>query len=226
MRLAFLLASLFFYTSIPAQNADIVGYWQVITVHVGEENMTPVAKWFHLDPSGALQGGNGGNINLFGSWETENTDQLLFSDNNQQADPAGAFTIEQTGSQMTWTRTEEGQQVTINLQRFEPTDWPQAPWDKITGAWRLNSEESTDSELPFQSVFFRWDHLAIFNRRTELPVWRAMWRINAHRPELELAPYDANQSLSNWQIQFEDKQMMWSRTIDAKEERLVWEKEE
>ena len=58
-----LLSGLFLLSALFPLNAQIQGLWGVDKVAVGEEEMTPVAKWFDLKDSGRCLGGNGGVIN-------------------------------------------------------------------------------------------------------------------------------------------------------------------
>lgn len=222
MRLFTLL--LLLSTSLFAQddNAEFVGYWQVNVVTVGQDTMTPVAKWFHFGPDGSMQGGNGGNINLFGSWQMEFGQYLLFSNQAGEPDPAGSFAADFAEKLLVLTREEEGQPVQVILQRFAPTNWPMAPWDKIAGSWALDIELSgTDGfATDFETAFFRWDNQVRFN--TTEGRWTAIWRINAHRPVLELAPQGKEGLSQSWQLRFTDQQMIWSREQDGQTQRLVW----
>ena len=216
-------------TIISAQNNPLTGYWKVETVTVGQDNMTPVAKWFHLGPTGDLQGGNGGNINLFGTWQSSAGADLLFTNQQGEADPAGPFAVEWNGPELILQREEEGQAIKVILEAFEPTDWPMAPWDRITGAWQVVGQDqmSENETVDYNTAFFRWDNQVLFNRGNDgVRVWTALWRINAHRPQLELARRGGDSSIISWNIEFKDEQMIWTRSIDNQEQRLVWEQQE
>ena len=78
-----------FHTYLPAQ---ITGLWEVEKVKVGEQEMTPVAKWFDLKEGNRLHSGNGGVRNTLGAWNynSENS-ELLFQNEQGKADEMGAF---------------------------------------------------------------------------------------------------------------------------------------
>ena len=228
MRPIFLFFLLCFATAIFSQSNSLPGYWQVDLVTVGENNMTPVGKWFHLGPEGDLQGGNCGSINLFGSWQNTPENELLFMLQSGEPDPAGPFSMSWEGEQLILQRMEEGQPIQVVLQAFEPGDWPMAPWDQIAGGWKIASQDPANQKemLQFNTVFFQWDNNALFNRGNDgVRTWSALWRIHAHRPQLELAPRGGHGTILTWYIEFGEDQMIWSRVVDDQEQRLVWEKQ-
>ncbi len=59
-----ILFSFFIFDKI---NAQLEGLWEVKRVTVGEEVMTPVAKWFDLK-DGRVYSGNGGLRNTLGTY--------------------------------------------------------------------------------------------------------------------------------------------------------------
>lgn len=229
MRLHFLFFALLTSLSSFSQNNAPTGYWSVTLVTVGENTMTPVSKWFHLGENGDLQGGNGGNINLLGSWQILDEGGLLFTTAAGVEDPAGSFAMKIEGEKMTWERMEEGQLVQVSLSTFDPANWPTAPWDNISGLWTFDPENSTliTRAYSFKTAFFRWDNLVLFNWQQEGgDNWSALWRINAHRPTLEIAPNEECATRESWEISFSDNQMRWTREIEDKTEVLIWEKQE
>jgi hypothetical protein len=142
--------------------AQIEGLWIVTKVQVGDQPPTPVAKWFDLKADGQLLSGNGGIINNRGSWSQEG-EQLIFHNEQGQADTAGPFQIQQEDNTMTWTREEEGMQVTVSLETTGV--FPKASWDHLYGNWQIQEiwqgdENQTPRLDPDQkmTLFFRWDH--------------------------------------------------------------------
>ncbi|MEL7248665.1 MAG: hypothetical protein AAFO03_09605 [Bacteroidota bacterium] len=222
-----LLSLLFFSTSIFCQANRLVGYWQVKQVTVEQETMTPVSKWFHFDASGNMQGGNGGNMNLFGSWTSENESSLIFSNQQGKPDRDGPFSVSWEGELLILERDEEFQPVKVTLEAFDPTNWPRAPWDQISGSWILVSDTPVPNAeaLQFAEAFFRWDNSVSFNFGHEtLDSWTALWRIHAHRPQLELAPRATDAAIMTWNIEFSKEQMIWTRNFEGNPQRLVWTK--
>ena len=227
MRFPLFLLAFLSSVSVFSQNTSLAGYWTVTLVTVGENTMTPVAKWFHLSEDGALQGGNGGNINLMGTWQTLDDGSLLFTTAAGEDDPAGSFAVKQSDNKMTLERMEEGQLVQVSLQTFDPSNWPTAPWDQITGLWELDDEASNiqTKAYGFRTAFFRWDNLVLFNwQQQDGSNWSALWRINAHRPTLELAPNEECPTRESWEISFKDDEMYWTREVEENKETLVWKR--
>ena len=229
MRFSLFLLLFLSTLSLFSQKNSPAGYWTVTLVTVGENTMTPVSKWFHLGTDGDLQGGNGGNINLLGTWQILDDGGLLFTTAAGIEDPAGPFAMKLEGEQMTLERMEEGQLVQVSLTTYDPANWPTAPWDKVSGLWALDADKSTiiTKAYGFQTAFFRWDNLVLFNwQQQDGSNWSALWRINAHRPTLEIAPNEECASRESWQISFSDNEMRWTRDIEEKQEVLVWKKQD
>ena len=208
------------------QIKSLSGYWQVNVVTVAQDTLTPVGKWFHLGEDGDLQGGNGGNINIFGTWENPSKTEVLFLNQSGEPDPEGPFTFSKENELLILEREEGGLHLKVALQAFEPRDWPMAPWDNVAGAWTLSSETGLSQEdlgFGFNTALFQWDHNVLFNRGNDgVDVWTALWRIHAHRPELELAPRNSDIPFMRWNIEFIGDQMIWTRTFEGNPQRLVW----
>ena len=97
----------------------ITGLWLVERVQVGEEQMTPVAKWFDIRDDGTCNSGNGWLQNMTGTWSFDK-DTSEFSATNKFGikDEAGPFAVEFMGESMLWSRTEEGMDVRVHLTRI------------------------------------------------------------------------------------------------------------
>ena len=108
---------------------DIRGLWEVEKVEVGDEEMTPTARWFEILEGGKLFGGNGGITNTRGAWTFDQNTNKLEQLSNGQKDPYGAFDVifSDEANRMTWSRIEEGMEVKVSLKRV--TEKPLAPWD-------------------------------------------------------------------------------------------------
>ncbi|MEL6656275.1 MAG: hypothetical protein AAFY48_04790 [Bacteroidota bacterium] len=217
-------------TAIFCQANLLVGYWQVNEVTLAGDTQTPVSKWFHLGEDGNLQGGNGGNINIFGTWENPTKTEVLFFNREGVADPAGPFTFRKEKELLILEREEGGLHIKVTLQAFELGDWPIAPWDQVAGAWTLSSETGLNKEdlgYSFSTASFQWDHIVVFNGDDDVtPIWAALWRIHAHRIQLELAPTRYDIPFMRWDIEFTDDQMIWTRNFEGNPQRLVWTKKQ
>jgi hypothetical protein len=193
-----------------------VGIWEVVEVRVGDEIMTPVAKWFRFIPRGVrsrVEGGNGGIQNMAGLYAYGEENKMLYIMNEDgEEDEFGPFQTEMRTDGLKWQREEEGQLVTVTL--HPAMDLPLAPWDKAIGQWNLEGDNAT-------SIFMRWDR--IFIKRDEGARESGIWQIHAHRPALRLLSDAGDDHDENWQITFEgNDQMLWTREKDGKTETKVW----
>ena len=193
------------------------GLWEVTNVNVGEENLTPVAKWFHIKNDGTFEAGNGWLQNSEGKWEFDpETMEYLPVNTVGMDDPFGAFKVEFSGdSVMTWIREEEGMTVTVTNKRI--TEKPRSRFDKAVGLWSLISatRDGEDAMSEFnpggnRMVFLRWDMLfQDFTSEGRVP---GIWRVDAHRPALDILYYDTSKPMDYWQVSFAgDNTMSWER---------------
>ena len=132
-----ILIALVLISSVITSNAQIEGLWNVIDVTVGEEIMTPTAKWTRFKADGSYESGNGWQKNSEGNWSlNEETMELTLDETYDVYEDAPPFIITQKANTMTWIRMEHGKKVKVNLEKIE--EIPQAPWDKLVGIWELN----------------------------------------------------------------------------------------
>lgn len=200
--------------------AQMEGLWTVSQVAVGEELMTPVAKWFHLLPSGELRSGNGGIVNMRGSWTYDQvTNQIQFFDEQKVADPAGPFEVRKMQEEMQWRRQEEGMLVTVTLTPAEAL--PKGPWDLVLGAWELE-EPSKNEGFDYHSVYFRWDHGLTFRGNEGQQRQFGFWQIHGHRPEMRIILSDEDATQSKWTVHFAENKMWWEGNWQNRPIRLDW----
>lgn len=192
------------------EKASIPGLWQVNQVTVGDEFLTPTAKWFLFEANGQQSGGNGWIQNSKGTW-TYNTStyEFLTSDSEGRTDEYGAFNLSFEDAKMIWQRQEDGLDVKVILSPIE--EKPLAPWDKITGSWKIlkyemlnsvtNIGEITDVE-PY-SYYFGWDRrYRQFDASGKL-IATGIWQIEAHSPWLWMIS-DKSSEKTGQSIRFEN----------------------
>ncbi len=174
------------------------GLWEVTKVTVGEETMTPVAKWFDISEDGTVLGGNGGLINIRGTYTYDpETSEAFFSDQYGVPDEFGAFRLSFDDEKLIWRRTENGMDVIVSLKRVKTI--PDGPWDKCVGDW---SENDTDTR-----VSMWWDRRYTYS--SDNSNYRGTWFINPHQPRLTLYRQDGQRD--EWTISFPtDSTMSWS----------------
>ncbi|MDX1940466.1 MAG: hypothetical protein SFU99_07935 [Saprospiraceae bacterium] len=158
--------------------AQIEGLWIVKKVLVGNEVMTPVAKWVQLEAGGTQLSGNGWLQHTSGTWnyDTSTSELLLISEPGPE-DEFGAFKIKYQGQEMTWERIEA---------------LPRSPADEMQGIWDLVKVVNNNADIIKQYdpdnkiyIFIRWDRIYV-ERTAEGERITGFWYINAHRPDLQL----------------------------------------
>ena len=113
----------------------IDGLWIVKKVKVGQEEMTPIAKWIKFNPDSTQTSGNGWLQHSFGSWSVHKN-KLSMKNTNGVDDESEPFKISLESSKMTWTREEEGQNVEVFLEKIDKI--PTSDGNKLMGLWKLN----------------------------------------------------------------------------------------
>lgn len=200
MRLLFSIALLIFSFCVEA--TSFVGFWKVEKVLVGEEEVTPVAKWMKIDKDGTYLSGNGGLQHIKGSWTFDRSKkQLKLEENNGIKDPFGAFQISSTADRMEWRREEEGMLVVVNLLRID--EMPMSIADEIKGLWALtkvykNGKDISESYSIGDNgyIMFRWDRRFVEQNASGEKNY-AYWYINPHRSELRLVERNEDK-LTEW----------------------------
>ena len=210
-----------------ASFSQVAGLWEVTPVSVGNETPTPIAKWFDLQENGNLLSGNGGVINLRGSWKITD-DKLIFSNPAGEADPAGPFQVAFQDKEMILSRKEEGMTVIVSLKSTD--NLPLAPWDYLYGNWELkqvlNGDQDLTEDFGKSSLFIRWDHQ--FNARNWLGAAKqaGIWQIHGHRAQIRLLYFDETKKDEVWAIESIDEQKLVLTTINGPKDisRLVFER--
>ena len=212
------------------QSPSISGLWAVAKVSVGDEELTPTAKWFQLNADGSQFSGNGWVQNFKGTWKFDAAANTFLSVNDDGSpDEYGAFKVVMNADEMTWTRNEEGMTVKVSLYRVD--EKPLAPWDKIVGNWtaiglkNLNTETGKGSvtDLEEYSYYFGWDRryrkYDSAGKRTEMGIWH----IEPHSDWLWLIPY-GDAPKQGQEIKFDEHGMLLTTKEGAEVEEIRFEK--
>lgn len=211
---------------IYGQNNPVEGLWMIENVKVGNQEITPVAKWTRIKPGGTYESGNGWLKNSEGTWTYINENRsFLAKETNGLTDPFGAFTVSFEGNKMKWERTEEGQKVTVTL--IPVDEIPESPADKIQGLWDLDRANQNDKDITRtydpdnkRYIFIRWDRIYV-ERTSEGKRQTGYWYMNAHRPEVTLMSHNAGQNPQSWKVEFiNDKKMTMSGVSDSNKGQL------
>lgn len=210
-KIVFMLTLLSFHSY--AQKENVIGLWEVEKVNVGEEIMTPVAKWFKINPNGTYQAGNGWLQNGQGIWNYDTKTNIYSAiDSLDIADEFGGFTVSFENEKMYWERKEEGMQVKVTLVPIEKL--PMSPADYLKGIWDL--VEITENEKSIidnfdnenkHKLFIRWDRIYI-NFSPEGKKLTGYWHIHGHKPEIILLPHQEDGKPEKWKIEVNKKELL------------------
>lgn len=199
---------------------NITGLWEVVNVSVGENTMTPVARWSRINADGSLETGNGWTKNASGTWAYDLSTHEFHPENPLGLkDPAGPFKVEVKGDTMIWERTEEGMFVRVINKRID--ELPMAPADLLHGMWDLvkvskNEKDITASYDPDgkKYTYFGWDRI-YRGRDVEGNRETGFWHINAHRPEVTIMPHREGATPVTWQISVNEDSLVMNGVSDS-----------
>ncbi|MFY7670029.1 hypothetical protein ACOSP6_02960 [Tenacibaculum sp. MEBiC06402] len=180
--------------------SSIEGLWVVKSVQIGNQEMTPNARWMKFNADFTQESGNGWFQHSIGTWNlNKETKELTVINTNGVNDTAPPFVVNINGESMTWTRTEEGQPVKVILKKS--TKLPKTYGDQLLGLWKLESFEGKGSLFNDNGfLFLRWDRR--FNINSSLGKFSGVYNVHGHKPEIELIPYGDKLKRSFWKINF------------------------
>ena len=118
-------------------NSQVTGLWETTLVTIGQETLTPLAKWTDFKADGSYTSGNGWLTNSDGIWVFEaTTNSLTLTVETGFSDEFGPFSVEMlSDSSMKWTRIENGDEVTIFNRRIG--EIPKHPASLAVGLWMV-----------------------------------------------------------------------------------------
>lgn len=203
-----------------AQKENITGFWEIAQVVVGEESMTPVAKWFKITSDGCYQTGNGWLQNGQGFWHYDaEKNRYTAIDSLDVADEFGGFAVSFENGNMIWEREEEGMPVKVTLVPIE--EMPMSPADYLKGIWDLVeiTEEGKSILTAFDGedkhrLFIRWDRVYI-NFSPEGKKLTGYWHIHGHKPEITLLPHQEGGTPESWKIEVNREELLMSGLSDS-----------
>lgn len=210
-----------------SQKESLIGLWEIQKVEVGEDNMTPVAKWTKINTDGTYQSGNGWLQNSQGQWNYDHKNKMYSAtDPLYIFDEFGGFIVSFDQDKMFWEREEEGMQVKVTLEAIQ--ELPMAPADYFKGMWKLiditdkgESVLNTFDKEHKHKLFVRWDRIYI-NFSPEGNKLTGYWHINGHKPNITLLPHQEGEKAESWTIEVNKKDLIMrgisdtNRTIERK----------
>ena len=197
----------------------IVGLWTVDNVSVGDENMTPVAKWFEQLDDNTYKAGNGWLQNDKGTYTYNEKTNEFSPESWNGKDEFGPFKVIFSEGKMKWERMEEGMKVVVTLS--PALDIPMSPKDSIVGNWNLfsvvkdgediTSTYDTDNK---ESFFIQWTSTY---RKTNPDGSRSngYWHMDPHRPEFHLIDYNREVAVEVFEVSFKDDMVLMKPKSDS-----------
>ncbi|MEM9547832.1 MAG: hypothetical protein AAGA77_17750 [Bacteroidota bacterium] len=185
----------------------IEGLWVVKSVKLGEEEMTPNARWTRLNSDFTHETGNGRFQHSYGTWKLNpESNEISIQNTNGLDDLDEPFTVSIGKNEMSWKRMEEGQAIEVNLVRSSKL--PETHGDKVLGLWGLERAigegdyfEESNSEKSKDYIFFKWDRRFVI--QSERGRINGVYNVHGHKPEVELIPYGDQFDRDFWRIKFE-----------------------
>ncbi|WP_434020339.1 hypothetical protein [Lutimonas sp.] len=219
-KLKFAIVLLLATISVRAQKEKLIGFWEIEKVEIGEENMTPVAKWTKINTDGTYQSGNGWLQNSMGTWNYNQEDNTYSAkDSLDIFDEYGGFKVSFDEQKMIWERQEDGMKVKVSLKAIDKL--PMSPADYLEGMWRL--QDITDNAISVlddfdkerrHKLFIRWDRIYLnFN-----PAGKKLsgyWHINGHKPVITLLPHQDEEKAESWTIKVDERELIMTGSSDS-----------
>ena len=212
MKITFLFSLMIMFTFFSCEKKPTIeGLWVVKSVVVGEEEMTPNARWTRFNSDQTQESGNGRFQHSYGTWKLNlESNELSIKNFNGLDDLNEPFVTSISQNEMIWERTEEGQNIKITLERSSKL--PETYGDKLLGLWKLekaisngNYFEETDKKESNDYIFFRWDKRFVIE--SEKGRINGVYNVHGHKSEVELIPYGDQVQRDFWEIQFEENQI-------------------
>jgi uncharacterized lipoprotein NlpE involved in copper resistance len=209
IKIATLLLITFYFIGCQKQ-PSLEGMWLVEKVSMGEQFMTPIARWMRFNSDNTQVSGNGWFQHSYGTWSLENN-QLSVEDTNGINSNPDPFSVEIQENTMTWTRIEDGQEVIVSLKRTDQL--PQSGGNKLKGLWKLTSATDDGNDItavlnPDQKsmLHLRWDNTYVQHNMPQGKNY-GVYKIHGHKPEIQLVNYGNESKFSFWSFEFAEEKL-------------------
>ena len=220
MRIFIIILAAFCINCLGCTSNKVTGLWIVDNVQVGDQKMTPNARWVRLNKDGTQQSGNGWYQHMQGTWSFDKaSDAIAIANVNSPEDPFGPFTVEFAKEAMTWSRDEGGMEVLVTLSTID--EIPSSAGDILLGIWDLTSATEDGKTamkdldpLDNRYLFIRWDKIVEI-RNTPDGTIRGIYRVDPHRPVIEIAYYGQDRTYEQWSFTIDGNTLNLSSTKDG-----------
>ncbi|CAL2101482.1 conserved protein of unknown function [Tenacibaculum sp. 190130A14a] len=194
------------------EDTSIIGMWSVEKVAIGNNEMTPNARWMKFNADSSQVSGNGWFQHSLGTWKLTE-DNLSFENTNGTQDNYAPFKVEVSENTMQWKRIEDGEEVKVHLKRIE--NIPASEGNKLLGLWKLESMDvgkGKTSQLDNKStLFLRWDNTYVKEGTLKGKEY-GVYKIHGHKPELQLVNYGDDPKFSFYQFTISQNKLFLKST--------------
>lgn len=197
----------------------IIGLWEVEKVQLGEEEITPNARWMRFNKDSTQVSGNGWLQHSIGTWKLKEG-ELTVNNVNGIKDEAQPFKVEVHTNTMHWSRMEEGQNLKVYLKRIK--ELPASEGNKILGLWKLESIHLGEGENnkmkvdPKSTLFLRWDNTYV-KEGTLIQKEYGVYKVHGHKPELQMVNYGMNPEFRFYKFQISQNKLRLKATDGTEE---------
>ena len=205
------LASLFFFLILLSScsvERKLEGLWLIEKVQVGEEEMTPIARWTRINKDHTQSSGNGWLQHTIGSWQyNAQSKEIALESTFGIKDEYGGFQVDFEEDKMIWTRKEDGHKVIVQLTKIN--ELPIAPANLLIGVWKqLNTQENLEDYL-----FIRWSHIVVKGKVGEGRQF-GMYKTHPHTNEIEIIYFGDELEQEKWKYRLKDKNTLYLESLD------------
>ncbi|TDQ27581.1 hypothetical protein [Tenacibaculum caenipelagi] len=203
--LLFIIFLLLSCNKIGEHKNSIVGLWLVEKVKIGNEEMTPNARWVNFKKDSTQTSGNGWFQHSFGAWKLKGS-LLSIENKNGISDTAEPFNVELKDETMKWSRIEDGENVVVLLKRINKI--PTSKGNELLGLWKLKSNNFNDNgninKVDDEStLFLKWDNTYVQQNSSEKKEF-GIYKIHGHKPELQMVNYGENPKFKFYNFSLKD----------------------
>lgn len=212
-----MLLSIFLTSSceIESKSSPLIGLWEVSSVQMGDEQMTPQGRWVEFMENGKHNSGNGWIKHSEGKYDYNAAAKTIFMGNTFGIkDEYGPFTARIEGDQMFWTREEDGNEIKVSLRAIQSL--PTTDMDLLQGLWKLETVSYDGVDLSkdndpdgLRYLNLRWDKVFVDQGGPDGRL-RGPYRIHAHMPEIEFVYYGDPVSINTYSYKVNEKRLVLS----------------
>ena len=223
LRIGLLILVTFLLTSCKQKQTlkedTIHGLWVVKKVKMGDQEMTPIARWMKFNADSTQTSGNGWLQHSEGSWVLNKYNQLSVKNTNGLIDESEPFTVKFENRNMIWNRTEEGENVSVILERAEII--PKSKGNRLMGLWKIETISIDDKNVTSAlnpndkaTLFLRWDNTYVLENYPKGKIY-GVYKVHAHKPEIQMVNYGDKPQFQFYQFSI-DKNTLILKSTDQK----------